>query len=70
MQFGRNLLSSLIKPALALSVAATAVFGVPAQAQDGRDAFLNVSYDVMRDFIKTSIHYFKMSLLLNMMGKN
>ncbi|NLJ50900.1 MAG: sulfate ABC transporter substrate-binding protein [Alcaligenaceae bacterium] len=52
MQFGRNLLSSLIKPALALSVAATAVFGVPAQAQDGRDAFLNVSYDVMRDFYK------------------
>ena len=42
----------MLKPALALSVAASAVFGVNAQAQDGKDAFLNVSYDVMRDFYK------------------
>ena len=52
MKFGKNFLSSVIKPALALSVAASVAFGVSAQAQDGNNAFLNVSYDVMRDFYK------------------
>lgn len=52
MQLGKHFLSSLIKPALVVSVAASAIFGVSAQAQDGRDTFLNVSYDVMRDFYK------------------
>lgn len=52
MQLGKHFLLSLIKPALVVSVAASAIFGVSAQAQDGRDAFLNVSYDVMRDFYK------------------
>lgn len=52
MKFGKSFLSSAMKPALALSIAASAAFSVSAQAQDGKDAFLNVSYDVMRDFYK------------------
>lgn len=52
MELAKSFLSSIIKPALVLSVAASATFGVTAQAQEGGDAFLNVSYDVMRDFYK------------------
>lgn len=52
MKLSKRFLSSLIKSSLVVSVAASAVFGVAAQAQDGRGAFLNVSYDVMRDFYK------------------
>ncbi len=52
MKFGKNFLSSVVKPALAVSVAVSAVFGVSAQAQESNEAFLNVSYDVMRDFYK------------------
>lgn len=52
MQLAKRFLSSLIKSSLVVSLAASATFGVAVQAQDGRDAFLNVSYDVMRDFYK------------------
>ncbi|MDO5666895.1 MAG: sulfate ABC transporter substrate-binding protein [Alcaligenaceae bacterium] len=52
MQLAKRFLSSVIKSSLVASLAASAVFGVAAQAQDGRGAFLNVSYDVMRDFYK------------------
>ena len=52
MRFGRKLLASIIKPALTLTIVASAAVSFSAQAQDGRGAFLNVSYDVMRDFYK------------------
>lgn len=51
MKSSKNRLSTFLKSALvALAVSSAAVPAV--QAQQGNDAFLNVSYDVMRDFYK------------------
>ncbi len=51
MKLSKRFFSSLLQSTLIATVAASATLGV-AQAQDARGSFLNVSYDVMRDFYK------------------
>lgn len=52
MKSSKRFFSSLLKSTLLAGVTASAAIGVTAQAQDGSGTFLNVSYDVMRDFYK------------------